>query len=159
MKNEKIKALSLKSNEKIKALSLKSPKFDKLSFSKKKVVIFQDMITNTILAIQAYKTKDIIGASELNVCIQGLESLYNELDVLNIMLQSGEKNVDFNDIITRLQKINNELSSIFRNFGTQDIEDLITVAFATDFIDKTITEDTVDKWEIIKKYVHQKSYC
>ena len=37
---------------------------------KKKVVIFQDMITNTILAIQAYKTKDIIGASELNVCIQ-----------------------------------------------------------------------------------------
>jgi len=41
-------------NEKIKALSLKSPKFDKLSFSKKKVVIFQDMITNTILAISRF---------------------------------------------------------------------------------------------------------
>jgi len=148
MKNEKIKMSN----------TLKSPKFDKLSFSKKKVQIFQDMITNTILAIQKYKTNDIIGASELNVCIQGLESLYSELDMLIILLQSGEKNVDFNDIITRLQKINNELSSIFRNFGTHKIEDLITVAFATDFIDKTITDETVDKWEIIKKYVHPIGY-
>ena len=32
------------------------------------------------------------------------------------------------------------------------------MAFATDFIDKTITEDTVDKWEIIKKYVHPIGY-
>jgi len=129
MKNEKIKPL----------LSHKSNRFDKIDFSTNKISTFQVMITNTILAIQRYKTKDIIGASELNVCIQGLESLYTELNILKTMVESNEKHIDFDEILTRLQKINNELSSIFRNFGTQNIEDLIAVAFASDFIKKSMT--------------------
>ena len=148
MKNEKIKPL----------LSHKSKRFDKLDFSTKKISTFQAMITNTILAIQQYKTKDIIGASELNVCIQGLEGLYTELNILKVMVESNEKHIDFDEILTRLQKINNELSSIFRNFGTHNIEDLIAVAFASDFIKKTITEENKDKYELIQKYVHPISY-
>ena len=148
MKNEKIKP----------PLSHKSKRFDKLDFSTKKISTFQAMITNTILAIQQYKTKDIIGASELNVCIQGLESLYTELNILKVMVEANEKHIDFDEILTRLQKINNELSSIFRNFGTHNIEDLIAVAFASDFIKKTITEENKDKYELIQKYVHPISY-
>jgi len=148
MKNEKIKP----------TLSHKSKRFDKLDFSIKKISTFQAMITNTILAIQQYKTKDIIGASELNVCIQGLEGLYTELNILKVMVESNEKHMDFDEILTRLQKINNELSSIFRNFGTHNIEDLIAVAFASDFIKKTITEENKDKYELIQKYVHPISY-
>ena len=148
MKNEKIKP----------PLSHKSKRFDKLDFSTKKISTFQAMITNTILAVQQYKTKDIIGASELNVCIQGLEGLYTELNILKVMVESNEKHIDFDEILTRLQKINNELSSIFRNFGTQNIEDLIVVAFASDFIKKTITEENKDKYELIQKYVHPISY-
>ena len=148
MKNEKIKP----------PMSHKSKRFDKLDFSTKKILTFQAMITNTILAIQRYKTKDIIGASELNVCIQGLEGLYTELNILKIMVESNEKHIDFDEILTRLQKINNELSSIFRNFGTYNIEDLIVVAFASDFIKKTITEENKDKYELIEKYVHPISY-
>jgi len=148
MKNEKIKP----------SLSHKSKRFDKLDFSTKKILTFQAMITNTILAIQRYKTKDIIGASELNVCIQGLEGLYTELNILKVMVESNEKHIDFDEILTRLQKINNELSSIFRNFGTHNIEDLIVVAFASDFIKKTITEENKDKYELIEKYVHPISY-
>ena len=148
MKNEKIKP----------TLSHKSKRFDKLDFSTKKISTFQAMITNTILAIKQYKTKDIIGASELNVCIQGLESLYTELNILKVMVEANEKHIDFDEILTRLQKINNELSSIFRNFGTHNIEDLIAVAFASDFIKKTITEENKDKYELIQKYVHPISY-
>ncbi len=103
MKNEKIKH----------PIVQKSKRLDKLDFSTKKILTFQTMITDTILAVQQYKTKDIIGASELNVCIQGLESLYYELNILKIMVESNEKHLDFDEILTRLQKINNELSSIF----------------------------------------------
>jgi len=148
MKNEKIKPL----------LSTKSKRLDKLDFSTKKISTFQGMITNTILAIQQYKTRDIIGASELNVCIQGLEGLYTELNILKTMVESNEKHLDFDEILTRLQKINNELSSIFRNFGTQNIEDLIAVAFASDFIKKNITAENKDKYELIAKYIHPISY-
>ena len=96
-------------NEKIKPSAAQSFKrFDKLDFCRKKINTFQDMITNTILAVQQYKVKDIIGASELNVCIQGLESLYEELNTIKSMMENNEKHLDFDDIITRLQKINNE---------------------------------------------------
>ena len=146
-------------NEKIKPSSAQSFKrFDKLDFCRKKINTFQEMITNTILAVQQYKVKDIIGASELNVCIQGLESLFEELNKIKLMIEKNNKHLDFDDVITRLQKINNELSSIFRNFGTLNISDLITVAFASDFIQKTITDENKDKYEIIKKYVHPISY-
>ena len=146
-------------NEKIKPSSAQSFKrFDKLDFCRKKINTFQDMITNTILAVQQYKVKDIIGASELNVCIQGLECLYEELNTIKSMMENNEKHLDFDDIITRLQKINNELSSIFRNFGTLHISDLITVAFASDFIQKTITDENRAKYDIYKKYVHPISY-
>ncbi len=148
MKNEKIKPSAAQSFK----------KFDKLDFCRKKIDTFQEMITNTILAVQQYKVKDIIGASELNVCIQGLESLYEELNKIKTMVNNDEKHLDFDDIITRLQKINNELSSIFRNFGTLNISDLITVAFASDFIQKTITDENRCKYEVIKKYVHPISY-
>jgi len=148
MKNEKIKHPTTQQSDRV----------DKLEFSTKKILTFQTMITNTILAVQQYKTKDIIGASELNVCIQGLESLYAELNTLKTMVDSKVKYLDFDEILTRLQRINNELSSIFRNFGTHNIEDLIAVAFASDFIKKTITDENKDKYELLKKYVHPISY-
>ena len=147
MKNEKIKLPTTQ----------KKNRFDKLAFSTNKIHNFQSMITNTILAVQRYKTNDIVGASELNICIQGLEGLYAELNILKSMI-TNEKHLDFDEILTRLQKINNELSSIFRNFGTQNIEDLIVVAFASDFIKKNITAENKDKYELIQKYVHPISY-
>jgi endopeptidase La len=147
MKNKKISAQNMS----------KSVNFDKMSFSKNKINTFQTMISNTILSIQNYKIKDIISAGELNICIQGLENLYQNLNKLKTQLNS-KLQIDFDEIITQLQKINNELSSIFRNFGTHNIDDLITVAFANDFIEKTLNPELSDKYEIIRKYVHPISY-
>ena len=52
-------------------------------FCKNKILIFKNMITNTILFVQKYKTMDIITASEMNTCIQNLEFLYKELNILD----------------------------------------------------------------------------
>jgi len=145
MKNEKIKTINIKNSKQTK----------KIAFCKKKIILFQEMISNTVLAIQSYKIKDIIGVSELNIGIQGLESLYNELNKLQNSLK--KKRVDIDNIINNLQKINNELSNIFRKSGTQNIDDLISVAFSADFVDKNIN-DNKEKYEIIRKYVHPISY-
>ena len=145
MKNTKIKI----------PLNQKETDSKKNLFILEKISKFKNMITNTILSSQQFKNKDIIGASELNVCIQALESLYSELDLLD---GNCKKNNDTNDSISRLQKINNELSCIFRNFGTFNIEDLITVAFASDFINQTVNETNKDKYELIQKYVHPIGY-
>ena len=123
LKNEKIKENPLKKTE----------KSNTIKFCKKKITVFQQMITKTILAVQKYKVMDIVGASDMNTCIQNLEILYKELDNLNIRISQPSK-TEFDDVITNLQKINNELSALFRSTGTNSIEDLITVAMGNEFL-------------------------
>jgi len=67
-------------NEKIKANpSKKSDKSHTIDFCNRKIVLFQDMITRTILTVQKYKVMYIIRASDMNLCIHKLESLYKHL--------------------------------------------------------------------------------
>jgi len=148
MKNEKIKP----------TIKQELSKVDTHIFSERKVASFQRMITETILAVQRYKVLDIISASELNVCIQSLEPLYADLDNISIILQKNRKKTDYEDIVNRLQKINNELSVLFRTFGTQHIEDLVSVAMGSAFIKTIVGDDREELYEIIKRYVHPISY-
>ena len=60
-------------NEKIKKSSLKNKTNDAIpNFLKKKIIYFQKIIHRTILSVQRYKSMDILGASELNVCLNEL---------------------------------------------------------------------------------------
>ncbi len=131
-------------------------KFDTYGFSKSKVATFQHMVTQTILAVQRYKGMDIISASELNVCIQSLEPLYAELEALSKLLEG--QSVDYEAVMGRLQKTNNELSVLFRTFGTRNIADLIAVAMGADFMKTVVDDSNRDLYEIVKLYVHPISY-
>ena len=144
-------------NEKIKANPLKKSEYPHtVKFCKDKISTFQQMITKTIIAVQKYKVMDIVGASDMNTCIQNLEVLYKDLHNLNIRVTNPGK-TDFDDVINRLQKINNELSALFRTTGTESIEDLVTVAMGTDFLKKLKTDDT-GVFEVISAYTHPISY-
>jgi len=148
-KNEKISKCIFEDIEKI----------DTLNFSKKKVVFFEEMITKSSLAIQRYKNMDIITANELNKYTLTLEELYAELKIIGKNLSYKKKKINYNDIINKLQRINNELANIFKSYGTQDIDDLINVALGCNFIDENITtEKEKNKYAILKKYVHPISY-
>jgi hypothetical protein len=86
-------------NEKIKANPLeKSNNSHTVDFCNRKISVFQDMITRTILAVQKYKVMDIVGASDMSICIQKLESLYKQLINTNAKLNNANKK-DFEDII------------------------------------------------------------
>ena len=144
-KNEKISSIIINENEKI----------DTLKFSKKKISFFQNMISKSTLSIQKYKNMDIVNANELNKYTLILENLYNDLSNLEIII--SKKKVDFNDVINRLQNLNNELSNLFKIYGTSDFEDLISVALGSNFIN-TIDKKNKSIYSIIKKYVHPISY-
>ena len=148
-KNEKISKCIFEDIEKI----------DTLNFSKKKVAFFEEMITKSSLAIQRYKNLDIITANELNKYTLTLEELYTELKNIEKNLFHKKKKINYNDIINKLQRINNELANIFKSYGTQDIDDLINVALGCHFIEEHITtEEEKSKYSILKKYVHPISY-
>ena len=143
MKNIKIQQILLGDSKKI----------DIIDFFNTKIVKFQSMIQNTILMAQKYKSLNIYGARELNICVQGLDNLFQDLK--NIQLMVAKKKIDKEDILNRLQMINNELSQLFRSFGTKDIIDVVNVCFG---INHTHATEYTDKYNLIKKFVHPISY-
>jgi ATP-dependent Lon protease len=144
------KKISTKSKKKLK-------KIDPYLFSKNKIDKYISMIQKTMLSVQKYKLLDVISAGEMSLCIKSLEMLYTEIQKLNYTLIS-KNDINYDDIVNRLQKINNELSSIFRSYGTESLEHLISVCFGETYLSSIINDGNRDIWEILKTYIHPISY-
>ena len=146
-------------NEKISFLSTepKMKRAEIINFLEKKIFEFQDIINETIISVQTYKRLDIIGVSELNSCVSTLENLYTQLCDIYSPIKEKEK-VDVENIINLLQNINNEISVLFKSYGTHSIENLISVCFGVDFLNSVVNDDNREKFKVIKKYVHPIGY-
>ena len=131
--------------------SKKKRKRGAILFCKTKINAYKTIIQNTILNIQRNKLFDIIGANEFNTCMYMLENIFSNL--LKIQGEFEKKSID--DIINKLQNTNNELSILFKTFGTKNIDDLISVCFGDDFI-KNLHK--TDKFTLIKNFVHPIGY-
>ena len=121
----------------------------------KKLLFFQDIIQKTILHVQNSKMINIIGVSEVNNCINTLFELSNKIK--NINDDNIKGNTD--TIINILQLVNNELSSLFKIFGTESFEDLLWICFGNNSVNTYASSDMdKDKFELLKKYFHPTSY-
>tara|TARA_Y100000389_G_scaffold124515_2_gene121897 strand:- start:16187 stop:19456 length:3270 start_codon:yes stop_codon:yes gene_type:complete len=122
-----------------------------------KVVYLQEVIKKSIIATQKYKILDIFGANELNICIPSLETIFSSLS--NIVITINNKKFDSEQVITNLQNITNELSGLFKNFGTEHIDDLIQICFGKDYIENNLMQEPFkEKYSVMKKYLHPISY-
>ena len=123
-----------------------------------KIQNYQNIIKRTILAVNRYKMLDIFGSNELNVCMKSLESIFKTLSNMLIPLQKKQK-IDIEQILQRLQELTTELSSLFKTFGTESIEDLIVICLGNTFIESNFTSNkTLNKFHIMKHYVHPIGY-
>jgi ATP-dependent Lon protease len=121
----------------------------------KKILFFQDVIQKTILHTQKNKMLDIFGISEVNSCINTLFDLSKKIkDISEVTVNS---NTD--GIINVLQNVNNELSSLFKNFGTDSFEDLLWICFGNNSVNAyAISDMDKHKFELLKKYFHPTGY-
>ena len=129
-----------------------------LSFKKtmEKVTYFYNVISDTIIWIEKYKTFDIINSSDLNVSIQNLENIYKDLILINTSLNVGKKSSE--QIVSKLQKINDQISMIFKSFGTKNIEYILNICYGHNYLKNIINDDNFSKFELILKYAHPISY-
>ena len=88
-------------NKKIKSSGKKKIKKSSRSICLKKTKMYQNIIQDTILYLQKYKTLDVIDAGELNICIQSLEKLYIQTNELVTLLSVKKSLIDFNNIILK----------------------------------------------------------
>ena len=121
-----------------------------------KIVSLQTIIKRTIIAAQRYKTMDVFGANELNVCVQSLEACFTTLSSLQC---DNESELTESAIVAQLQNITNDLSGLFRTFGTELIDDLLSVCFGTDYAStKFDTPQLRARYAVMKEHVHPIGY-
>jgi len=121
-----------------------------------KIDYFFNLITETIISVEKYKINDILNASELNLCIKNLENIYNDLSKIQNSLD--KKNLNKKQLVTKLQTINDDLSLVFKTFGTSKIENILTICFGANYIYDIKNDVNTDKLNIILNYVNPIGY-
>ena len=118
----------------------------------KKLDFFKDIIQKTIIHVQKNKMLDILGISDVSTCIDRLNELNKKIkEVMN------ENTTNTDVVINSLQFINNELSGLLKNYGTESLEDLLLICFGNN--NKITTdENEQQKFDLLKKYFHPTSY-
>ena len=111
----------------------------KISEYEIKISKFKNIIKKTILAVQKYKSLDIILAGELNSTLEFLNDLFTNIVCLDTYTS---KQVD---------ELETQLINLVKNYGTESLEDLIGLILGNNFIEE-ITDD--DKYDILKNYIH-----
>ena len=124
---------------------------DMFSLVEKKIEFFKDVIQKTILHIYKNKSLDILGISDVNICIERLGEISKKIQEI------GDVKNNADNLINTLQLINNDLSSLLKNYGTDSLEDLLLICFGSN--NKITTdENEQNKLELLKKYFHPTSY-
>jgi hypothetical protein len=126
---------------------------DIIPIVEKKCKFFQEIIQKTLIHINKNKRLDILGISDVGICINNLNIINNK--TLQLMLNIKTMNKD--EITNSLQTINNDLSILFKTYGTESLDDLLSICFGNN--SNIITQDDdQDKYELLKKYFHPTSY-
>ena len=115
-----------------------------------KIVFFQEVIQQTILYVKKNKSLDLLGVCDVTNCLFTLTELFEKMKVLSTDVYINNKNY----VLETLQSVNNELSALFKMYGTDSFEDLISICFGTTI--ETIPSD--GKFELLKKYFHPINY-
>jgi ATP-dependent Lon protease len=106
------------------------------SDGKKEIILeikhLKEMIERTILSYHNYKIMDILTSNDINISIQYLEKIYQNLEVIEVENDSRSKPIS--EINEEIVLIKSELSSIFRNYGTHNIDDLLEVTFGKNYM-------------------------
>lgn len=122
-----------------------------------KIISYENIITDTFIVINDYKHFKILTSSEVSQCIYELNSLLDEVRLLQLYLKDNNDNYDVDNIIVDIQSINNKLSSIIKTYGTKNVDDMITICLGQEFLLKN-KQQHVDSFDILTKYFHPISY-
>lgn len=134
-------------------VDLKQSTKQQLELLEKQILYFHNLIQKTIISIQKYKQFDIIGPNEVNMATQKLEKMYLELSNNKLFLKT-KNNIP--KIRQNLETLRNELTEIFKLYGTENIQDVLNVLYGNKYFNTV--KWNKDKYCLLEKYFHPISF-
>lgn len=123
-----------------------------------KIDFFVNVVEKTFLHIKHNKKINILLENEYNTCFQLLNKLNQKIVELKKMLTTKyEKEI----IISKLQFINNDLSSILKSYGTSSFDKLLTICFGNNkykYVQNSTDSYIHYKNDALKNYFHPTGY-
>lgn len=139
--------------------SPKSPKSGVFEFLTSKIAYFKRVVQDTVLAIQQYRSVELIGQNDFHSATTLLQSLFDDLCRMKVSGSGSQMGAaGTNAMLGKCQKINDELASIFRVYGTRHIDDLITICLQNDYLGKHAAAVPRGKLELLRRHLHPLSY-
>jgi len=126
------------------------------SIVERKLSLFQDVIQKTIINAQKNKILDILGVSDMTTCVHTATNIFNKMKTIRESMTTTMYSKD--NAIHDLQMLNNDVSALIKNYGTESFEDVVTVCFGPTNMDSIITDEDISKYELLKKYFHPTQY-
>jgi ATP-dependent Lon protease len=119
-----------------------------------KILFFKNIIQTTFNHVQKNKSLDILTINDVNICVDKLVELDKKIKEID---ENISLNITSELIAKKLQNINNDFSSIFKIYGTYNLEDFFIICLGD--IQKNVTDnDDILKLNLLKKYFHPTGY-
>jgi len=156
MPKEKTKNVRIKTKKDNTIIDVKNPNIVKAVFER--TSFLRKVVQDTIVSVQTYKNLDVLSANDLKQALETLQRLYLTInDLENKMNDNFVKE----DVVKELQSINNDISSVFRSYGSKNIDDLLFISIGCDYVKDTIDKMPSlmrDKYCILQRYARPISY-
>ena len=151
--------MNIPQNIKIKKVpGKKTAKINTKILCQKKIKYYKNVIQDTILYVQKYKLLDILDAGELNLCVKNLEKIFNNCLQIETAISVKKKSTNYDQLLDKIQTINDDLCINFKCYGTKNIDDLLNIVFGTQYVKSFLNKENNDLYNIIKKYLHPSSF-
>ena len=118
-----------------------------MSVYEEKIEFFRSVVDDILKGINYYNNLNIISINDYNNAQETLEKTINLINSIN-----------YDDIINDLQYINNSISTIIKNYGVYSFENIINICLSSNFVQKNITNEFLNKYKLIEKYLHPINY-
>ena len=125
------------------------------NFIREKYFTFKEIIQRTMIAVNNYKAIGIISSSSLSICNDCLELLFKNLKTIDY---SNINANNFNTKLETLQTINNDLSSVFKKYGTQNLADFMEICLDKNYLESNVSDQQSQHVELLLKFFQPISY-
>lgn len=122
-----------------------------------KLNLYKSIIQRSFIATISYKKLNIISANDLKIAHACLHNTFADISKLQINLF----NIGIDQAIDQLQDITDDLSSVIKNYGTQNIEDMLCICFGKNYVENLLKEEdeiTENKFNMMSLYCHPINY-